>query len=102
MNGYTHLIRDKDSNFLISSKCLQGCEALSKLESTIKNKKRNDFIYPDGKNAAAKICLDELNGNIISGNILEGGEPGEVFFCELNDQSLVSFDSIFYWISFLD
>jgi hypothetical protein len=100
--GFLHLLRDENSNYLISEDCLKTCEVISQMKKILKTKKSDDFVYSNGKNPAAKICLDELKGNLLPGEILEGAPARDIVLCELEDSSIVDLDGIFYWTSFLD
>ena len=100
--GFTHLIRDEKSNYLVSESCLEKCEVISQMKKILKTRKSDDFYYAGGKNPAAKICLDELKGNLLPGEILEGAPTGDIVLCELEDSSIVDLDGIFYWTSFLN
>lgn len=99
--GFLHLLRDENSNFLISEDCLKKCEVISQVKKILNTRKSNEFDYSDGKNPAAKFCLNELKGNLLPGKILEGAPKGDIVLCELEDSSIVNLDGIFYWISFL-
>ena len=101
IHGYTHLLQQKDAKFLISETCVEGCDALKQIKKLLKTRKKDDFFYPNGKNPGVKICLDEFDGTILPAMIHRDTSKEKIMLCEFKDKSVVSIDSIFYWISFL-